>query len=232
MVRDQQLAAQERRVADDDVGPRPLRLEVVRRQDRVPALDGVEGLQDRIAGFPEAVAPHPLDLPDPDRHARQLGRVGVELDPLDVGRADFRERPLEAPQRLGLELDAVLEVLERLQRQVQEVARAAGRVEHRESPQAVEECPVPPLGVVQPLRAGGARLGRFGALQLGRDGGLLGIPLGEQRPDHHRVDEQHDLVPVGVVRPELGALVGIEASFEQCAEDGRVDLRPVEVGGI
>ena len=31
-VRDQQLAAQERRVADEDVGPRPLRLEAVRRQ--------------------------------------------------------------------------------------------------------------------------------------------------------------------------------------------------------
>ena len=34
-----------------------------------------------------------------------------------------------------------------------------------------------------------------------------------------------DLVPVGVVRAELGALVGIEAALEQRPEDRRVDLR-------
>ena len=39
--------------------------------------------------------------------------------PFDVG----RKRPLE-PQRLGLELHAVFKVLERLQGQVEEVARA------------------------------------------------------------------------------------------------------------
>ena len=48
-VRDQQLAAQERRVADHDVGRRPLRLGAVRRQDRVTALDRVQRLQDRVA---------------------------------------------------------------------------------------------------------------------------------------------------------------------------------------
>ena len=105
-------------VRPHDVGRRPLRLKVVRRQDRVPALDGVQRLQDRVSRFAEPVAAHPLDLADSDRHAGQLGRVGV------------------------------------------------------------------------------------------------------------------DLVPVGVVRPELGALVWIEASLEQCAEDRRIDLRPVEVGGL
>ena len=40
-------------------------------------------------------------------------------------------------ERLGRELDAVLEVLECLQGEIQEVAGAASRVEHRESSQAL-----------------------------------------------------------------------------------------------
>ena len=42
---------------------------------------------------------------------------GIDLDALDVGRADLRERTLET-ERLRLELHPVLEVLERLQGKV------------------------------------------------------------------------------------------------------------------
>ena len=77
-----------------------------------------------------------------------------------------------------------------------------------------------PLTLAGPI-SGNARwkpsasgLGRFGAFQLGRDRVLLRFPFGEQRPDDHGLDEQHDLVPVGVVRAELGALVRIEAALE------------------
>ena len=227
-MRNQQLAAQKRRVADHDVGRRPGRFGAVGRQDRVSALDGVQRLEDRVARLREAVAPHPLEFADPDRHPGELGRVGIDLDALDVGRADLRKRALQA-QRLRLELHAMLEVLERLQREVEEIARAAGRVEHREPAQPVEKRPVPPLGFLSPLRARGWRLGSFRALELGGDLGLLDSPLGEQRSDHHRLDQQHDLVPVRVVRAELGALAGIEAALEQRSEDRRVDLRPVQV---
>ena len=58
--------------------------------------------------------------------------------------------------------------------------------------------------------------------------GLSRLPLREQRADDHRLDNPHDLVAVGVVRPELRALVRVEAALEQRAEDRRVDLRPVE----
>ena len=62
----------------------------------------------------------------------------------------------------------MLQVLERLQREVEEVARAARRVEHRESAQPVEERPVPPPGFVPPFRArGGCLLNRA----VGRDPG-------------------------------------------------------------
>ena len=49
----------------------------------------------------------------------------------------------------------MLQILERLQGEIEEVPRAAGRVEHRERAQPVEKRPVPPLGRVQLFRAGG-----------------------------------------------------------------------------
>ena len=57
--------------------------------------------------------------------------------PLTLAGPDLRERALEA-QRLGLELHPVLEVLERLQRQIEEVPRPARRVEYREPAQPLE----------------------------------------------------------------------------------------------
>ena len=61
---------------------------------------------------------------------------------------------LEA-QRFYLELHPMLQILERLKGEIEEVPRAAGRVEHRERAQPVEKRPVPPLGRVQLFRAGG-----------------------------------------------------------------------------
>ena len=62
------------------------------------------------------------------------------------------------------------------------------------------------------------------------DPGFSGLPLGQPRANDHRIDEPHDLVPVGVVRPELRALAGVEPSLEQRAQDGGIDVRPVECG--
>ena len=150
--------------------------------------------------------------------------------PLTLAGPIFRERPLEA-ERLRLELHPMLQILERLEREVQEVARAARGVEHRERAQPVEERPVPPLGLVSPFRAGGRRPGGCRPFQVGRNPGLLRLPRGEPGSDHHRLDEQHDLVAVGVVRPELRPLVRIEPALEQRAEDRRIDLGPVQARG-
>ena len=116
----QPLVAEEWWVADYDVRLRPIRFRAVRRHDRVAALDGVEGLQNWVSRFREAVAPHPLDFADPDRHAGEFGRVRVQLDPLDVGRSDSRKLSLEAV-RFPLKLHAVFEVLERLQCEIEEI---------------------------------------------------------------------------------------------------------------
>ena len=123
----------------------------------------------------------------------------------------------------------MLQILERLQGEIEEVPRAAGRVEHREHAQPVEERPIPPLGRVQPFRAGGRRFGGFHSIQGAGDLGLRRVPLGQPRADHHRLNEQHDLVAVGVVRAELRAFTRVEPALEQRAEDRRIDLRPVEV---
>ena len=54
------------------------------------------------------------------------------------------------------------------------------------------------------------------------------LPFRRQRLDDDRVDDQHDLVAVGVVRAKLRTLVGVEPALEQGAEDRGVDVRPVE----
>ena len=57
---------------------------------------------------------------------------------------------------------------------------------------------------------------------------FLRLPFCEPRANHDRLDEQHDLVAVGVVRAELGTLAGVEPALEQRSEDRRVDFRPVQ----
>ncbi len=93
---DLELGSQKRRIADHDIRLRPVRFGVVRRQDRVAAFDGVERLQDRVVRLREPVTPHPLDFADPDRDAGQLSGIGIDLEALHVGRADFWKRPPEA----------------------------------------------------------------------------------------------------------------------------------------
>jgi len=100
----------------------------------------VQRAQDRVAPVAQAVAEHPLDLADPDRDPRQLGGVGVDLDAQDRIGPDPRELAglLEdqAPP-----LDRLpLEVLERAERDEQEVAASAGGIEHAHPAQALEEC--------------------------------------------------------------------------------------------
>jgi hypothetical protein len=62
------------------------------------------------------------------------------------------------------------------------------------------------------------------------DPGLCRRPLLLQRPQDDRLRDHQDLLGIGVVRADLRALVRVEKAFEQRAEDGRVDLAPVERG--
>ena len=135
---DQQLTAEKWRVADHGIGLRPVRCPTIGREDCVPAFDGIEGIENRVGRVAEAVAPHPLDFTDPYRHTGKLGGVGVDLDSLHIRRSDRREPAREA-ERLRFKLDPVLDVLERVQREIEEVSRPAGRIKHSKSPQPFEE---------------------------------------------------------------------------------------------
>ena len=140
----EKLSAKERWIPDHDIGFRPFRLSAFRGQARVAALDGIERFQDGVVGLVESVAAHPLDLADPHRHPGQLGGVGVDLEPLDVGRADGRERARK-PHRLGFQLDSVLQVLERVESEIEKVARTAGGIKHGKAAQIFEEGAKPVL---------------------------------------------------------------------------------------
>src|SRR5690606_23465251 len=103
-------------------------------------------------------------------------------------------------------------------------------VENAEAREALAELLIffPSL-VVEP-RARGLALRRVPLLAQGSELGLHLLPLRRERAQHDRLDDQHDLVAVGVVRAQLAALVGVEAPLEESAEDRRLDRAPVERG--
>src|SRR5680860_473476 len=57
----------------------------------IPALDVLQGAENRVADIGETVREHPLNLADPDDHPGELRRVGVQFEPEhDLG-SDARE---------------------------------------------------------------------------------------------------------------------------------------------
>ena len=226
----QQLPAQKRRIADQDIGFGPVRFAALRRQDCVPALNGLQRLQDRVLPHGEPIAAHPLNFADPHRHAGQFGGVGIDLYALDVGRADRWKAPLQA-QLFGLQLHLMLQILQRQQRQIQEVARTAGGVQHPKTAQPFQKLVQQPLGLRLLPRSRPRGLGRSHSLQTAVDLPLRLAPFGQQGAAQDRLDDQHDLVPVRVVGAKLGALLRVQPALEQGAENGGVDLRPVQGRG-
>ena len=81
----QQLTAQERRVADDELCWGPFGLprfgSVAVAQDGVGLSNGDQRGQDGLLGVGKAVVLVPLDITDPQGGAGQLGSVGVNLQP-------------------------------------------------------------------------------------------------------------------------------------------------------
>ena len=107
-------------------------------------------------------------------------------------------------------------------------------IEHGEGAQPLQEILQQPFGAIAPprllaSRLGGAALpGRLRVVELGADQVLGRLPFGLPGTADNRLDDEHDLVAVGVVRAQLRALAGVQPALEQRAQDRRVDLRPVE----
>ncbi len=164
-------AAQKRRVADDHVGLGPFGFRAIGVQQRVPVLDAIQRLQDGVGGVRVAVAPAPLDVADPDGDAGQFGGVVVDLQPQDVVRAGLEHDlgVLEA-EIAGFDAHALFQVPQGLERQVEEVARAAGGIQHAEFVQPQQEALIG-------LSRGLVRFGLLALADASLDEGLGGVPL-------------------------------------------------------
>ena len=110
-----------------------------------------------------------------------------------------------------------------MQGEIEEVARAAGRVENAHVGEALKENVELCFGSVEDGLAGPAATSRE---YLGHFG-LDRLPFDRERPHDDRLDDHHDLFRVGVVRADLRPLVGVEEPFKQGTEDRWVNRRPV-----
>ena len=104
---------------------------------------------------------------------------------------------------------------------VEEVAGAAGGVEHPHIGQAHLEGGDDPDG----LRI-------FALFVQGKGGAVDRRPFLPQGLDDGGQDQALDIGPRGVVGAELVALLGVEGPFEQGAEDGGLHMAPVGLAGV
>src|SRR4051812_5421774 len=105
--------------------------------------------------------------------------------------------------------DFAFEALEMFEGDVEEIAGAAGGIEHGHFAKlAVESSDL------------GAGLGGVAFLRMDNGGGMRGPPLAAQGLDDGGQDEPLDVGARSVVRTELVPLLGIEGALQQGAEDG------------
>ncbi|MNF68744.1 hypothetical protein D3C84_506100 [compost metagenome] len=216
------LVTEKRRITNNHLRRRPLRFAAVFGNQCIAVFNAVERTQDRVLRNRPAVALAPLQVTDPYGNAGQFGGVFVDLQAEHVGRAGFDVHlPAEAEQ-FQVNLCGMLQVFQGMQGEVEEVARAARRVEHAKAAQAFE---ITLIG-----GHGGLVWSAFHTFALSFfQGGLDGRPFCRQRLGDQRVDQFGDGAGVGVVRAKWGAGVWVQAALKQGAEDGRVDGAPVEV---
>ena len=236
----QVLAADEGRVADDELGVRPVRAARLRvglagrrrpparvavpGEHGVAADDVAEGAQDRRLREAAARAEVLLEVADPEDELGDRGGARVQLDAEELVRVDRMAREpgqrLLAAERDERVQDLAFEPLHQLERDVEEVAGAAGRVEHAR----------PAERVVEGLHGGGG-----GGLVAGRARAPAATactvaPVRPQRLDHRRHDEPLDIGARRVMRAEPPPLGRVERLFQQRAEDRGLDVAPIVPG--
>gem|GEM_PF-2992592 len=202
------------------------RFDPVAGQHGVAAFDVAEVLEDRLRRQAAAAgAEVPLQVADPEHQFGDGGGARVEFEAEELVRVDGQtfgfEALLAAPEGVQLVEHLAFEALHVFERDVEEIRRAAGRVEDANLAQAVVE------GV--DLGARGVELAFVGEEQRRR---LDVAPFAPQRLDDGRQDETFDVGARRVVGAERVSLAGRQRAFEQGAEDRRFDLRPVGVRGL
>ena len=167
-----------------------------------------------------------MQVADPQHQFGDRGGARVEFEAEELVRVDgeaFGSKPaLRVAESVELVEHFAFEALQVFERDVEKIARAAGRVEHAHARTGA-------WWKLAHFVACGFELA-FGGEQ--QRGGLHVGPVGAQRFDD---GGQHQALDVGarrVVGAERVALGGVERAFEQGAEDGRFDLLPVGAGGF
>ncbi len=149
--------------------------------------------------------------------------VGVDLDAVQLLGRDLRREQLPT-----VEAHLLLQVEQLAQRDVEEVAAAAGGVQHVDARQLALEALQQGVQLVLPP---GRDAGGGGRVALGDQGVGLRLHLVPSPPEgrhQHRLDDELDVLAAGVVGAELRALGGVEAALEEGAKDGGLDARPIE----
>ena len=217
----QVLAADEGRVADDVVGFRPVGASrgpaVVQRQECVLRADVAEAAQHRI-GDRAAALQVPLEVSDPQHQLGDRRRTRIDLQPQEMARIDGAiaqpQRFLPAQRRQRLQHFA-LELLHQHERDVQEIAGAARRVEHARGRQpSLKRADRGDRGgqVVRPLALHGAEHDAF--------------PFAAQRRDDRRDHQPFDIGARRIVCAQPTTLADVERLFEQRAEYRGLDIGP------
>ena len=151
--------------------------------------------------------------------------------PCSCAGRDARGRTAAAPSSRGEGDDLLLQVEQLPQGDVEEVAAAAGRVEHPHAGElAGEAASAASCSSLVQLARAGARLAASRLAASSRACACTSAHSPAQRRHQHRLDDQQDVLAAGVVRAELRALGRVQAALEQRAEDGRLDAGPVQRG--
>ena len=212
-------------------------------QQRVPALDMVERLQHWVGLELVAMGQAPLQLSYPYRYAGQLGSVFVQLYAQHVVRAGYQVGFTVQAQRGGVQVALVLDVFERLEPEKQEVAAAAGGVEHAVA-----------LEHIQPMQKQRLRFLKRGISDAALDAptaGVMGrlllalahrhefrnlpgqlLPVLQQGLAQYRLHDAQYGRRVGVVGAELAAFGRVQPALKQGAEYRYIDGAPVQCGGV
>ena len=136
--------------------------------DRAHQPDVVrEGAQDRIGGEAETVDADPLQPADPDGHLGEAVRVGVDLDAVELPRADTGQVGVQAVCAGEDDGGFEFEVFQSQKGDVEEVAGAAGGVENLHFAQPYQELVQDAVGFDPRLFKGGGT--QWFAIRCGAD---------------------------------------------------------------
>jgi hypothetical protein len=167
----------------------------------------------------------PLEISDPEDEVGDGSGAGIDVDAEELmrvnGATHVFERGLRVAERgEGFE-DFALQALEVFEGDVEEVAGAAGRVEDADVAKTT-------MKIAEDVD----RIVEMSIIDELRDGTFDVVPIGTEGFDDGGHDESFDVGARRVMRTKGVPFFGIQRPFEQCAEDGGLNIAPVGVCSI